>query len=60
MFRVISHETVRHAPITIRNYTYSPNDFLGAGNFSKVYAGINLNNNERVAIKIVDLYSLDT
>ena len=48
------------AMVHIRNYVYSMNDFLGSGNFSKVYAGTNTTTHQRVAIKIVELGSLNT
>ena len=46
--------------IQIRNYIYSASDFLGSGNFSIVYAGTNITTKERVAIKIIELKSLNT
>ena len=46
--------------VHIRNYVYSMGDFLGSGNFSKVYAGTNTSTQQRVAIKIVELDSLNT
>ena len=63
--RTLSSQTpTKPAPpassIQIRNYLYSLSDFLGSGNFSKVYAGTNTNTNERVAIKIIELDSLKT
>ena len=42
----------------VDNYAYSSNDIVGQGSSSTVYLGSSILNNERVAIRVVNLKSL--